>query len=135
MTGDKSGAMTRISDYFDAGGFKADLGALVSFPTESQTGTAGPILRAYLEDGITPRLTQMGFETAVFDNPVSGGGPLLVGTRIENADAPTVLIYGHGDVVYGQAGQWADEMEPFALHETVDRYYGRGVAGTGVCVG
>ena len=52
MTGEKSGAVARISEYFQTGVFKADLGVLVAYPTESQTGAAGDILHSYLEDGI-----------------------------------------------------------------------------------
>lgn len=124
----KDNAISRIEAYFDEGSFKAELADLVAYPTESQTGRAEPHLRAYLNDAIGPRLARSGFICEVFDNPIQGGGPLLVGTRTEDPAFETVLIYGHGDVVHGQVGQWADGMEPFALRETADRYFGRGVA-------
>jgi acetylornithine deacetylase/succinyl-diaminopimelate desuccinylase-like protein len=128
MTYPRDRAVQRIETYFDDGSFKADLSELVSYPSESQTETADAILQAYLNDAIEPRLARSGFQCEVFSNPQNGGRPILLGTRIEDEDADTVLIYGHGDVVYGQAGQWADGMDPFKLHETKDRYYGRGVA-------
>lgn len=128
MAGSKHDAVARIKAYFDKDQYKAELAGLVAFASESQTGLAQAVMRRYLADGIAPRLLRAGFEAEVFENPVSGGGPIFVATRIEDAARPTVLIYGHGDVVYGQAGQWADGMEPFVLTETEDRYYGRGVA-------
>ncbi|MGB0873900.1 MAG: hypothetical protein ACPGSE_01500, partial [Synechococcus sp.] len=42
--------------------------------------------------------------------------------RIEGADLPTLLTYGHGDVVRGQSGQWHDGLEPFVLSEREGRY-------------
>ena len=64
----------------------------------------------------------------MFENPIGGAGPIMVSTSIEDAALPTALIYDDGDVVYGQAGQWSDGMDPFALHESEERFYGRGVA-------
>ena len=41
---------------------------------------------------------------------------------------PTVLSYGHGDVIRAQTDQWRDGLHPFTLVEEGDRLYGRGTA-------
>lgn len=82
----------------------------------------------YLAQAILPRLTIAGFDCAIHDNPdgPAKGGLILLGTRIEDPSLPTILTYGHGDLIRGQAGQWLDDMDPFALTERGDRLYGRG---------
>ena len=67
-----------------------------------------PVLRAYLIDEITPALTELGFVCRVVENAVPGAGPFLVAHREEGSVLPTVLTYGHGDVVRGYDGQWRD---------------------------
>ena len=58
-----------------------------------------------------------------------GGGPILLGERIEGgAGAPRVLTYGHGDVIRTQAGAWREGLHPFRLVEEGDRLHGRGTA-------
>ena len=128
MTASLSSAINQIETYFDEGVFQSELAHLVAYKTESQTGERTGELHAYLNDAIRPRLVRSDFDAEVFDNPIAGGGPILLATRAEDLDAPTVLIYGHGDVVHGQAGQWANGIDPFVLHAADDRIYGRGVA-------
>ena len=41
---------------------------------------------------------------------------------------PTVLTYGHGDTVRGLDDQWRAGLDPWALTEEGDRWYGRGTA-------
>lgn len=125
---DRSAALARAAECFDSGRFQADLARLVAMPTESQRPGAMPELHAYIEDGLGPMLRPSGFEVAVHDNPVAGGGPLMLAQRIEDAALPTVLIYGHGDVVRAQTEQWRDGLHPFRLVEEGDRLYGRGIA-------
>jgi acetylornithine deacetylase/succinyl-diaminopimelate desuccinylase-like protein len=121
-------AIARAEEYFDSGRFQSDLAALVAFPTESQNPDAAPELRRYLVEAMQPRLTALGFACEIFENPVPGAPPLLVGERIEDAALPTVLTYGHGDTVRGQEGMWRDGLAPFVLTEEGDRLYGRGAA-------
>ncbi len=101
---------------------------LVACPTESQDPRGAPHLRPYLEDQMMPMLDAMGFKSTIFDNPVAGAPPILVAERIEDPALPTVLSYGHGDVIRAQEGQWRDGLEPFRLIEEGDRLYGRGSA-------
>ena len=65
---------------------------------------------------------------ALHGNPDPDGGPFLTAVRVEDASKPTVLIYGHGDVTHGQAGEWSNGMDPFTLTEDGDHLYGRGTA-------
>jgi acetylornithine deacetylase/succinyl-diaminopimelate desuccinylase-like protein len=53
---------------------------------------------------------------------------MLVAERHEHAGLPTVLIYGHGDVVRGYDEQWRKPPAPWSLVVEGDRWYGRGTA-------
>src|SRR5215470_1947405 len=84
--------------WFDAGRFQAELARRVAHRTESQRADAGPELLAYLEREIAPALAEMGFAWRLVANP-AGRAPFLIAERREGDDLPTVLTYGHGDVV------------------------------------
>ena len=114
--------------YFDDGFFKADMERLVACPTESQDPRGASHLRPYLQDQMEPMLRAMGFKSTIFDNPVAGAPPILVAERLEDPALPTVLSYGHGDVIRAQEGRWREGLEPFRLIEEGDRLYGRGSA-------
>ncbi len=75
-------------------------------------------------------LAALGFDCRVFDNPVQGTGcgPFLIAKRHEHDDLPTVLMYGHGDVIRGQDASWTRGQGPWTLAEHGDRLYGRGTA-------
>src|SRR5215467_12280973 len=77
--------------YFDSGRFFADLQARVACRTESDTGTAPPVLGEYLRDQIAAPLAQFGFTSELFTNPVPNGGPFLIARRIEDVQLPTLL--------------------------------------------
>lgn len=112
----------------DTGRFQGELAELVAIPTESQNPAQAAELRRYLEQAMRPRLDRMGFECQVLENPEPGGAPLLLGSRIEGEDLPTVLCYGHGDVIRAQTDQWRGGLTPFVLTKEGDRLYGRGSA-------
>ncbi|MYM53768.1 M20 family metallopeptidase [Thalassovita mangrovi] len=124
----RAAAIDAVTGYFDDGRFQDDLAALVAIPSESQNPDAAPELRRYLDEAMVPRLERLGFDWEIFENPVPGGGPLLIGERREGDGVPTVLTYGHGDVIRGQEGMWRDGLEPFRLIEEGERLYGRGSA-------
>ncbi|TDK52382.1 M20 family metallopeptidase [Antarcticimicrobium luteum] len=124
----RQSAIEAITRYFDGGRFQTDLADLVAYPSESQNPDAAPELRRYLVEAMLPRLERLGFTCELFDNPVPGGGPFLVGERHEGDGLPTVLTYGHGDVIRAQHGMWREGLEPFKLVEEGDRLYGRGSA-------
>ena len=121
-------ALARAVNWFDSGNFQHELARRVAWRTESDGGHVGPQLRQYLEQEITPALTALGFVCEIFDNPDEGGGPMLVARRVEDPSLPTVLTYGHGDVVNGQEGKWREGLDPWQLLVEGDRWYGRGSA-------
>ena len=75
-----------------------------------------------------PRSQRLGFTTRIYDNPLPGQGPVLLATRIEDAELPTVLGYGHGDVIRGLEDQWTKGKGPWVTARDGDRLYGRGTA-------
>ena len=120
--------LSAAAAHFDDGRFLAVLQRRVAYATESDLGEAPPALTEYLEQEMRPCLEALGFEVQVFDNPVAGAGPFLVGRRIEAPGLPTVLTYGHGDVVSGQAEQWSPGLSPWRVTVRDDAWYGRGTA-------
>ena len=121
-------AIDTITDYFDKGTFQSELADLVAYPTESQNPDASAELKHYLTGAMLPRLEKMGFACEIIENPDPRGGPLLIGERREGDDLPTILSYGHGDVIRAQEGMWREGLAPFKLVEEGDRLYGRGTA-------
>lgn len=124
----RTSAIETISSYFDEGRFQADLADLVGYETESQNPDQAPELTRYLQEAMAPRLTRMGFTCQIYDNPAPKAGPLLIAQRHEGDDLPTILSYGHGDVIRAQTDQWREGLHPFRLVEEGDRLYGRGTA-------
>ena len=124
----RSDALAAAADYFDSGAFRTDLARRIAYRTESQEPASGPVLRSYLADELSPAVTKLGFVARLVDNPAASGGPMLVARREEQAGLPTVLIYGHGDVVRGYDEQWRKPLVPWTLTVEGDRWYGRGTA-------
>ncbi|MGL4413416.1 M20 family metallopeptidase [Roseinatronobacter monicus] len=113
---------------FDSGPFLDDLSRLIAVPTESQNPKRGAELRTYLDQHMRPMLEAMGYTVTLHDNPLGVPYPLLTAERHEGENLPTVLTYGHGDVIMGHEGRWADDRDPWTLHRVEDRVYGRGAA-------
>ena len=128
MSGSRAGALTRAERYFDEGGFVADLARRVAIASASQEPDKAPALLAYLAEELGPWLSQRGYACAIHDNPVAGFGPFLVARRQEDPDLPSVLTYGHGDVIRGQDAEWTQGRSPWRLSLEGDRIYGRGTA-------
>ena len=84
-------------------------------------------LRAYLERGTAAGLCALDFSSRLIESP-TGKGPYLVAEYQEDASAPTVLMYGHGDVVDGMDGEWRDNLDPWRTTVSGNRVYGRGTA-------
>jgi acetylornithine deacetylase/succinyl-diaminopimelate desuccinylase-like protein len=119
--------INRAGRYLQSGEFLGELGRRVAYPTESQNGGRPDALRAYLEAELQPTLVELGFTTKLIESP-SGKGPYLLADYHESAAAPTVLTYGHGDVVDGMVGEWRDNVDPWRLTTKGNRVYGRGTA-------
>jgi len=124
----REGAIARVRDTFDGGGFLETLRRRVAIPTESQEPHRLPDLYRYLEDEIAPSLAASGYTSKITGNTVPGGGPFLVAERIEDPGLPTLLTYGHGDVVRGIPEQWRAGLDPWNITVEGERWYGRGTA-------
>ena len=123
----RANAIAGAQAYFDDGRFVADLARRVAFQTESQEGRADQA-GAYLEQEIGPSLAELGFTWQRVENPQTPACPFLIAERREGADLPTVLTYGHGDVIRGQDKQWTKGKGPWELAVDGERIYGRGTA-------
>ena len=123
----RDGAIRRALDHFDQGEFFADLARRVAIPSESQNPERRAELERYLGEEIGPAIQRLGGGWRIDRNP-AGDPPLLVGQRSEAPDLPTLLVYGHGDVVHGQEGRWREGLAPWRMVREGDRLYGRGTA-------
>jgi len=94
-------------------------------PTESQNPDRAPVLDQYIETEMKPAFEALGFECRKLSQD---GWPFLYAERYEDVLRPTVLGYGHGDVVRGLDNDWDDGLSPWHLTERDGRWYGRGVA-------
>ncbi|MEK9745688.1 MAG: M20/M25/M40 family metallo-hydrolase, partial [Candidatus Puniceispirillum sp.] len=121
-------ALAKIDSYFHDGMFEAELARRVAYRTESVRPDSGPALAAYLEEDLIPYLTDIGFACETYPNPRADAGPILVARRQEGDNLPTVMTYGHGDVVPGFDGQWDNDVDPWVITKAGNRWYGRGTA-------
>jgi len=124
----RADALAAAAHEFDSGAFQHTLARRVAHPTESQNPERAAALHAYLRDEIAPSLSSLGMRAEVHDNPLPGKQPFLIGRCIEDPQLPTVLVYGHGDVVRGLEGRWRDGLDPWTLQAQGARWYGRGTA-------
>ena len=128
MPGTRDGAIARAHRYFDDGSFVAELSRRVAIPSVSQEPDKRPALDRYVDEEMTGSLEALGFECAKHPNPYDDSGPILVARRIEDKSLPTVLTYGHGDVVRGLESGWSQGLDPWTITQKGDRLYGRGTA-------
>ncbi|WP_366656783.1 M20 family metallopeptidase [Fodinicurvata sp. EGI_FJ10296] len=124
----RTDAITAARAFATDGTLAAELGRRVAIATESQRADSGPHLRRYLTEEIQPSLEKMGFACRILENPVDERAPVLFAERIEDPVEPTVLTYGHGDVLHGMAEDWANGLDPWRLASIDGRLYGRGTA-------
>ena len=127
-TSGRAAVLDAARRHLDSGDFVHDLARRVAIRTESQDAASGPALRSYLVDEIGPALEALGCSFEVHANPEPASGPLLIAHRHEDDALPTVLVYGHGDVIRGQDKSWTRGGGPWALVQEGDRLYGRGSA-------
>ncbi len=104
--------------------FRAALAALIGYPTDATAPGASDALAAYL-DHITADIAALGFACRRLEQD---GFPFLLASRVEDPALPTVLGYAHGDTVPGMVGRWRDDLDPWALTEVGDLWFGRGIA-------
>src|ERR1700681_180471 len=123
----RADAIDRAHQYLHSGEFLTELDRRVAYRTESQNPERRDALRAYLEEQLQPAFAQLDFSTKVIESP-TGKNPYLLAAYRESSSVPTVLMYGHGDVVDGMAGEWRDNLEPWRTTTSGNRVYGRGTA-------
>jgi acetylornithine deacetylase/succinyl-diaminopimelate desuccinylase-like protein len=127
MTDMRAAAIEDAASMVSDGRFLEIMRRLVAVPTESQNPERIPDCYRYLTDEIAPALAELGFNCRILDNPVKGGGPFLIASRVEDENLPTVLGYGHGDVVRGIPELWREGLDPWRIVVEGERWYGRGI--------
>ncbi len=120
-------AIAQAEQCFDSGAFRTLLARRLALPTESQNPDRAAVLADYLEAEIRPAFEALGFTCRTLTHP-KALAPFLYAERIEDPDLPTVLGYGHGDVIRGLEREWKQGLSPWALTEAEGRWYGRGIA-------
>jgi acetylornithine deacetylase/succinyl-diaminopimelate desuccinylase-like protein len=123
----RADAIASARQHLHSGEFLDELNRRVSYRTESQNSTSGAALRAYLEEDLQPSFSALDCSTRLIESP-TGRGPDLLADYREDASLPTVLTYGHGDVVDGMVGEWRDDLNPWQTTTRGERVYGRGTA-------
>jgi acetylornithine deacetylase/succinyl-diaminopimelate desuccinylase-like protein len=112
---------------FQSGEFLIELDRRVGYRTESQNAERSDALRAYLTEEMQPAFSELDFTTRLIESP-TGKAPFLFAEHRESDTAPTVLMYGHGDVVDGMVGEWRGGLDPWRTTRIDNRVYGRGTA-------
>ena len=123
----RADAIDRARQHFQLRGVPRDTGPPRRLPHREPATRSGDALRAYLVEDLTPAFTELDFTTRLVESP-SGKGPYLLADYHEDASLPTVLTYGHGDVVDGMEGEWRDNLDPWRTTTKGERVYGRGTA-------
>ena len=123
----RTDAVVRARAMLHSGEFLEELDRRVAYQTESQNPEKRDALRAYLTDELEPAFAKMDFATRLIEIP--GQKRSVSSGRISRESvAPTVLVYGHGDVVDGMVGEWRDNLDPWHTTQVGNRVYGRGTA-------
>ncbi len=122
----RQSSIEAATDFFENGHFLSGLRDLVAIRTESQDPQFRNCLEHYMSSVIADKLRPLGFDWQIYDNPDPAGVPFLVAERFEDRGLPTVLIYGHGDVVPGMEDQWSNDLDPWAVTVVGEKWYGRG---------
>ncbi len=126
MADPRDAALAEAARHWESGEFLAALARRVARHTESPVPASAGEMIPYLREEMAPYLAGLGFSHRIVSNDPRGH--FLIGTRHEGDGLPTVLIYGHGDVVPGMDGAWSEGRDPWTITPAGDRLYGRGMA-------
>ena len=124
----RNDVIAQAQTLLDDGAFEEVMAHWVSIPSTAQQPEHYDDLIRYLEEAIVPAVESLGCEWEIHDNPDEDGGPFLIAGRQEDDSLPTILLYGHGDVVRGLEGDWESARDPWTTDPDGDRLYGRGTA-------
>ncbi|HQN12499.1 MAG TPA: M20 family metallopeptidase [Quisquiliibacterium sp.] len=122
----RDAAIARATGHLDSGSLFTTLARRIAIPTESQNPERAPDMQRYLRDEMIPAFEAMGFGCRVLEH-AKAQAPFLVAERREGDGLPTVLGYGHGDVIRGQDDRWKPGLSPWTLTERDGVWFGRGV--------
>lgn len=121
---------SRVDAHWDS--IVALLSKKVALAAVSAQGITGDHMRASAEF-VSAQLQELGIDTRVVQSTNVDGTPgafEVVGSKIVDDNAPTVLLYAHHDVQpVPDPSQW--QTEPFTATIQGDRLYGRGAADDG----
>jgi acetylornithine deacetylase/succinyl-diaminopimelate desuccinylase-like protein len=123
----RSSVVASAGEYVTGGGFLTEMKPRLAIPSESPREDSASEHLRYLNDQMRPMLEEMGFTCQILPNPKLARIPALFAERIEDPALPTVLTYGHGDVLWGMGGDWKDDRSPWDATLVGDRIYGRGI--------
>ena len=123
----RDAAIQLAKNAFDDGSFRSDLTKRIKRPTESQNPARHAELLSYMAEELQPAFEAMGFECQSLMHP-KAKAPFLFAQRIESPELPSVLGYGHGDVIRGLESEWRESLSPWTLTELEGKWYGRGIA-------
>jgi len=122
----RESAIAAVLAEFDSGAFAETLARRIAIPTESQNPDRAGDLVTYLRDEMIPAFEAMGFSTRILEHPAAKA-PFLFAERIEGENLPTILGYGHGDVIRGLDEGWKDGLSPWKMEQRGEYWFGRGV--------
>ena len=122
----RENAIAAVLADFDSGAFAATLARRIAIPTESQNPDRAGDLVTYLREEMIPAFEAMGFSTRILEHPAAKA-PFLFAERIEGQSLPTILGYGHGDVIRGLDDGWKDGLSPWKMEQRGEYWFGRGV--------
>ncbi|HEY8381141.1 MAG TPA: M20 family metallopeptidase [Microvirga sp.] len=121
----RAAALAHAAAALESGALEVDLARRVAMPTESQNPERREALAAYLTQEMIPAFESLGFGCRVVEERRF---PFLMAERVEDPALPTVLGYGHGDVIRGLDAEWETGLSPWRLTTRDGRWYGRGIA-------
>src|SRR5258708_6899554 len=120
----RADAIANARQHLHSGAFIGELNRRVGYRTESQNSGSGAALRAYLEEDLQPAFAALDFSTRLIESP-TGRGPYLLADYREDSSLPTLLTYGHGDVVDGMVRQCPHNVDPWRTPPKSERSEGR----------
>lgn len=126
--GTRDEAVNSALSYVRDGDFVSEMAPRIAIRSESPREDSLIDNLRYLNDEMTPLLQDMGFTCRLLDNPKEARLPSLFAERHEDASRPTILIYGHGDVLWGMSGDWKGGRDPWVISEAEGKIFGRGTA-------
>ena len=131
MSGTREGAVRRATESFDGGATSPRCAGWSRCRPKARCPSACPTCTATAPRCCPASWKAWASTSACWRTPTPAAARSCWPRRIEDPSLPTVLVYGHGDVVRGLAGTWSDGRDPWAVTQagTVVRPRHRGQQG------